>query len=217
MLMVEDDERTLEQVPGVVRSAIPELQVDLSASIVEAKERIIKRYHANERYDVVVLDFMLPLIRGDVPAFDETLCALCRQRASGALIAHITAYAEDEIVTKHNLDYHSDVNDQRSLFLPKTPEYCELLVSRMQRFLYSSHVRSQIEALFPILRRSSALRGLQRSSISNVGKLDVTQQLSILSCDISKYWQFLDEALKGEIKEQFRVIEAEELVRISLL
>jgi CheY-like chemotaxis protein len=228
ILIVEDIKSTLEQLTAAIYDAFEEEQEDgevrpcvrvYTAETVDDGKQIIEKAHADKRpFHAVVLDFKLPDRRGTMTEIDESLCLLLRQVMRDTLVAHITAYMDDERVQDHLRRIHQSQIDPHAFILEKTKaRYVTELINKLKAFLFGRRIEEQLNMIFgeekelSFAARGRAIRLHSRSPRS------LTVDMRTLRRDIVSHWHDLDERLQEKIKQIFRVDEKSEPVRVSLL
>jgi CheY-like chemotaxis protein len=222
ILIVEDS--TLDELLLPVSEAFtepdgePGVTVHTAKALAEAEELI----HAAERtglpYHAVILDFKLPERVGLTPTkIDESLCLLIRRMRWPTLVAHITAWGEDEDVRRHlQLVHHERLDPMDLLFLKTDGRYASKLVRSLKEFLYGMRIEEQMLSVFGDTRelafaaRGRALRERARFERS------MTHDIAALRRDIAAHWHDLDERLQAKISKFFRVDAESRPVRVSL-
>lgn len=219
VLIVEDDEKTSEQLARAVKEQIDDVKPDVAMNVPEAQKLIDEAYREKQPYHAVILDLMLPAESGAGATLNQTLCESVSRKMPSTLVAHITAHADDPDVKRH-LEVVHDRQVDRSFRLVKEADYADELIQKLKPFLYGLRIEERMNKLFGIgggaslysLRPREALR--PRASRR---ERSMTHELAALTRDISAYWSDLDPGMKLRIKELFNVEEKDGEITASLL
>jgi CheY-like chemotaxis protein len=223
-LIVEDIKNTLDALKLLISEAFtepdaqPGVTVHTAAAVADAKEIILAAGKKNLPYDAVILDFKLPEQLGLPPTkIDESLCMLIRQMRWPTLVAHITAWREDEDVSRHlQVVHHEQVDPMDLLFLKTDGKYASKLVRRLKEFLYGTRIEGQMLSVFGETRELAfAARGrAERERVRS--ERSMTHDIRALRRDIAAHWHDLDARLQERIREFFRIDSESRPVRVSL-
>lgn len=228
ILIVEDVKRTLEQLTKYIAAALKESNDEPSAvihtaeGVEDARQLIRAAADNNQPYHAVILDFKLPEQAGGNPELariDETLCLLIRQTMRSTLVAHITAYSNDEVVRDHLRLVHQEKVTPALTFLKADPEYAIKLVDELRSFLYGMRIEEQIAVVFGEPRALAfAARGRSRQPERARARSErsLTHDIAALRRDIAAHWHHLDEKRREWIRQYFRVDDNSQPVRVSL-
>lgn len=230
ILIVEDIKRTLDQLTKYISAAFKEPNGESSVALhtaegVEDARRVIQAAADNNQpYHAVILDFKLPEQAGGNPELariDQSLCLLIRQTMRSTLVAHITAYIEDEVVREHLRLVHDEKVTPALTFLKADPEYAIKLVDELRSFLYGTRIEEQIALIFgeprPLafaarVRGRQPERGRQRTRAER----SLTHDIAALRRDIAAHWHHLDQKRREWVRQFFRVDDETKPVRVSL-
>ncbi len=227
ILIVEDMKNTLKQLTILIAAALQEpdggqgVVIHKAEAVEDARRLILSAAEGNRPYHAVILDFMLPKQVGfnpEISSPDESLCLLIRHKLRHTLVAHITAYSDDEAVSEHLRVVHQEKVNPRALFFSKAVgEYAPHLVTELSAFLYGTRIEEQIALVFGA-PRELAFAAKRRAPERERGRSErsLTHDIAALRRDIVAHWHHLDERLHDLIREYFRVDDASRPVRISL-
>lgn len=226
ILIVEDIKDTLKQLRLYISEALrepdgaPSVVIQTAESVEDAKHLILEAKEREQPYHAVVLDFKLPKQMGhypELPNIDESLCLLIRQTMSATLVAHITAYIDDEVVRSHLRLVHQEQVDPRALVFSKAEgDYALKLIERLRAFLYGMRIEEQMAQVFDEPRELAfAARGRIERARSRGGR-SLTHDIAALRRDIVAHWHYLDKQLQNDIRKFFRVDDQSRPVRVSL-
>lgn len=168
-------------------------------------------------YDAVILDFKLPKKNiGEHPEVDKSLCAAISRNMHSTVVAHITAYPEDDAVKEHNKKFHLERIDNGFVLSKLDTTYVDKLLKELKAFLYGKPIKEKIEQLFKNAQlrfdpQTTPLQGRGR------GARGLTHDLASLRRNIVAHWDDLDEGLKKLIRDTFKLDESNRPIRISLL
>lgn len=233
ILIVEDIKDTLKQLKLFISEAFqeeggePSVVIHTAEAVEDAKSLILEASERGQPYHAVVLDFKLPKRAGfnpelpDIdesrPNIDESLCLLIRQKMSDTLVAHITAYRDDEVVRKHLRLVHEEQFDAGGLVFSKAEgEYALNLVERLRAFLYGKRIKEQLAHVF---NEPQALAYAARGRVERArsrSERSLTHDIAALRRDIVAHWHCLDEQIRNDIRKFFRVDDKSRPVRVSL-
>lgn len=225
ILIVDDVKEIVKQLKVSLTEALREAEGEHTAQIntasnVHDAQKLIENAHLEKRpYHAIILDLKLPRQEGDSPEFDESLCMLARRVTPYTLIAHITAYTDDELVTNHLKKYHLEQVD-RSFALSKADrEYGLALASELKAFLYGNLIEEQMAKVadWTGSQGFTSVRGHRANHTRVRGTGSMTHDLAALFRNITKYWHDLDDATKERIKKVFHVADQGDGIRISLI
>ncbi len=211
ILLVEDELHTREVLRDLLKEVLTSALIDTASTVEEGRQKIKVAASDNRPFDVAILDFKLPVGKGEYPEFDESLCEEIRDKMPEALVIHITRYHEESFVTSHISAYHTGKNAPRVELIQKTDKWSEKLLSEIKAYL----IQQQLYSLFEKQAKATEARKVVGSSGS------LTHALAALSRDIEAYWHDLDDATKARIREYFETTEVEttedkQQVRIGL-
>jgi CheY-like chemotaxis protein len=213
ILIVEDIKNTLEQLFDLIALHFPDSQIDKAATVKEALEWLAKAETEEWEYDAVILDFRLPVDKGEHPEGAEVLCLTIQQKMPQAFIAHITAHPNDKDVKEHMQRIHREQAGYSAIDLSKLEViWPEKLLDQLKQFLMGQRIEMQLEALFPSALASRA--GAGRDRVRAAG--GVTHQLAALSRDIIDFWPHLSEITKEKVKMFFHVDESDKTIKVEL-
>jgi CheY-like chemotaxis protein len=213
ILIVEDIKNTLEQLVDLIALHFPDSQIDKATTVKEVLVWLATAEAEGWEYDAVILDFRLPVDKGEYPNGSEVLCLAIRQKMPQAFIAHITAHPNDKEVKEHMQRVHREQVGFNAIDLSKLEViWPEKLLDQLKQFLKGRRIEAQLETLFPSAMASRA--GAGRDRVRAAG--GVTHQLAALSRDIIDFWPDLDEKMKEKIQQFFHVDEAGKAIRVSL-
>jgi CheY-like chemotaxis protein len=137
VLIVEDVQSLLKELRRFISEAIPGVEVQ-SASTQEEAVRLIQKTAASGRqFDIVILDWRLPMSEGGLPEGSPGLFRQLRDSMPDTVVAHITAYALDEEFIKHILYevMHSPLGPRSVFFSKAKGDYASELIYFMRRVL----------------------------------------------------------------------------------
>lgn len=218
LLIIEDMKGTLTQLELLLAETFVESLIDKAETVRQARALIEQAYQAQRPYHAVILDFMLPRDIGENPEADESVCELLRQKMSQALIAHITSYPEDTKVQEHLRRAHVEEFGHMAFAHSKVrARWAIELIQKLKAYLHGKRILGRTRLLFSKAGVSSNtdFAWSHRSHIRAAG--GATHEIADLSRDIAAHWRDLDEQAQDEIKQVFRVDEAEDIVRVGLL
>lgn len=214
ILIVEDEPNTSEELQQIIREQIDDASVEIAMNVPEAIACIDRAKNSNQLFHAVVLDMMLPPKAGISPILDETICRALRRVMPYTLIAHITAFDDDQNVKDHLDSIHGPSEIDLSFSLAKEPNkgqqkggYSLLLIERLRPFLYGLRIEEQLNELF----NGGGLAGYPviRPRRDNSNHRSRTFELAALTRNISNDWKYLGEGLRTRIKDIFTVMENE--------
>lgn len=215
VLIVEDEEKTSKQLKSILSDHIEDVQVHTAADVPEGRRLIEAAQAAHKPYHVVVLDMMLPPEVGHQARLDVSLCETIQHTMQHTLVAHVTAYDQDDAVRTH-LDVAHESRPDLSFRLTKGRGFAKSLLERLRPFLYGLRIERQLNSLFngPASPGYPVEAVMKREADNARSK---THELAALMRDISSHWEFLDEGLKTRICDIFKVTKHEgDGVTISL-
>lgn len=219
ILIVEDIEKVLAQIKAYLQEAFAEgvVRIHSACSVGQAHRAIDEAYERRKPYDAIVLDFLLPKETGDHPDIDESLCLKVRKLMPGTLVAHLTAFQDDETVRSHLRIVHQEQVDPHAFALSKSDtDYAVRLERKIKGYLYGTAIQEQLDSLFG--RRSAPLFPTAKArSSTRRGERSLTHTLASLSREIELHWHDLDDQLQARIMNVFRVDAKSDPVRVSLM
>ncbi len=189
-----------------------EISVETAYNVEDGRRLIAEAADARLPYHTVVLDFKLPTRAGDNAEIDESLClAVCRH-APSTLVAHLTAYREDEVVQDHLRRVHLEEIGPAAFVLHKLDiDYPSMLTAKLKAFLYGRRVGECLNMLF---HGHGALSTPPRSR-SRLER-SITHEIAETCRLISTYWHGLDERLREDVRLYFEVEEGDSWPRVTL-
>ncbi|NOT60210.1 MAG: response regulator transcription factor [Acidobacteria bacterium] len=213
ILIVEDIKNTLEQLFDLITMDFPDSQIDQAATVREALEWAGKAETEGWEYDAVILDFRLPLDKGEHPEGSEVLCRHIQQKMPHAFIAHITSHPNDKVVKEHMVQMHREQVGYSAIDLSKLEViWPEKLLKKLKEFLKGQSLETRLKAVFP--EALAARAGMGRDRVRAAG--GITHQLAGLSRDIIDFWPDLNDKTKELIRQFFVVKEDGKSVTVSL-
>lgn len=219
ILIVEDDEKTLQQLKGLFTEEFPGSQIDTAETVTNGLKLIRMVEEANCIYDVTVLDFRLPQKQGDNDEVDESLCLAIRDRMRETLVCHITGHLTDPLVSGHIEKVHLGYSDPRAALISKLENviWPSQLIGKIKAYLYGTRIEKQIDRLFGENKTSAvtAQRPAIRSSLNR--NRGITQELATLCWEIQAHWHDLDKSLQQRVQTIFHVDTTSDPIKISLL
>lgn len=217
ILIVEDIKNTLDQLEQLLLETFPDSQIDRAETVNQGRAFIEEAQAANLTYHTVILDFKLPKETGDNPEDDESLCELIRRKMPQALLAHITAYSEDQAVQDHLMKSHVEQIGHNVFALSKSDVFWpNQLVTKMSAYLYGTRILKKLRFLFSEGGHTISVDDWAgRSHVRGSGGL--THEIADLRREISAHWNDLDEPMQKEIQRVFIVDTMREPVRVSLI
>jgi CheY-like chemotaxis protein len=203
-----------------------DVQVDGAACVEDALRLVEQAIESRRPYDVVLLDFKLPVRMGENDEVDESVCRQVRDSMLDAYILHYTGYGGDPVISRHMEQEHGrDRPDQaRTRLVEKTADTTWVEELR-------DHVRSFLDGKRKRLARQRVAEGLDRlfgapesghpgaaraRDLGRPGDRGISHELEALRHDIVTYWNDLDDQLKDRVGTIFRVEEGDEGVRVAL-
>ncbi len=217
ILIIEDIKNTLDQLEQFLLETFPDSQIDRAETVSQGRALIEEAQTVGLPYHTVILDFKLPKETGDNPEDDESLCELIRRKMPQALLAHITAYSEDQAVQDHLRKSHIEQIGHNVFALSKSDVFWpNQLVTTMSAYLYGSRILKKLRFLFSESGQAISVDDWAgRSHVRGSGGL--THEIADLRREISAHWHELDERVQKEIQKIFIVDTLREPVRVSLI
>jgi DNA-binding NarL/FixJ family response regulator len=214
-LITDDEEGTSELLQEHLSEQIPEAQVECALTVKEAHRLIEEAYNSRELYDAVVLDINLPKDAGHFPEFDESVCHDIKDLMPKTIVAHISAYLDEEIVQKHIKRVHDEEIDRSFRLSKRDVEYFLKLSSKLRTFLYGIRIQNQMDKLFGQDDEPAFSSRNRRQRASAGDERSVTHELAALSRNIAANWDDLDESLRARVKRTFEVTPKDDGVIVS--
>lgn len=217
ILIVEDIKNTLDQLERFLLETFPDSQIDRAETVTQGRAFIEEAQAVDLPYHAVILDFKLPKESGDNPEDDESLCELIRRKMPQALLAHISAYSEDQAVQEHLRKSHIEQIGHNVFALSKSDVFWpNQLVTKMSAYLYGTRILKKLRFLFSEGGQTINVDDWAgRSHVRGSGGL--THEIADLRRDISAHWHELDDRTQNVIKGVFIVDTLREPVRVSLV
>jgi response regulator RpfG family c-di-GMP phosphodiesterase len=216
ILIVEDDKLTSEELKTLISEEIPAARVDTAITIEEGHRHITDARETKRPYHAVILDLKLPEKKGENPEVDDTLCYDIRATMPEALIAHITAFKDDEHVSHHLETVHEKQFGNRAIRLWKLDlDYADELMETLKPFLYSQRIQKMIKDLFN-RDEHSYFSTRKRHRSPRVTNISLTHELADVFREISTCWHDLDEGTQAQVQEIFSVKETGDDVTVSM-
>jgi len=135
------------------------------------------------------------------------------------LVAHITAYSENEEVTTHLETFHGKHFGNRAIWLGKLEEksFSRELLDELKPFLYGLRIQEEIKRVFNLDEKAGAAMQNRRRFVSpRRGGKSMTHEMGGLLLEISARWESLDEDVRELVRDIFMVKEDGEEVTVSL-
>ena len=210
-LIVEDIETTCAQLKLFLQESFQNpndrsaISIDTAATVSEGRRLIEKAFDDGNAYDAVILDSNLPKEWGSTPEVDESLCLCVRQLTPTTLVAHITAYSNDQEVHNHLTRVHLEQLNVGVVLSKIDINYPTKLVKILKSFLYGLQLEGLRSALFQDEGAPArALRGRTPSGRS------LTHELASLRRLITSHWYDFDDTLRAKLKQVFTILEVED-------
>ena len=223
ILIIEDDEDTLDQLQKLLREEFPDSEILGAVDVLTGKKLIDQ----TRTIDVVILDFQLPARTGGY-VIDTTLCKAVRSRHIDCLVIHFTGHPTDKEVEMHMAEVHSpnlptegDGNPMETLHLgiliskrngkdsdPDDPGETEKLGDEIIEAIRRRQKLKVIEAgLAELLdegigEHSGSRRGMGRVAVPDSG---LTGHIGSLSLALEEAWHWLPERTKNRARQLFTI------------
>lgn len=220
ILLVEDEYDVRMTLIRQLSENIPEADIDAVESVSEGKELIERAAEQREFYDVGILDFMLPINKGEsATEIADCLCSHIKQFMPKTLIVHITSHEKDpHISDQHPLQYHTKPNQPQAYMVSKLTNitWGEEVIRILCAYLYGNDIERQIKRCFEeegenLFDRNSVARN-QAGIFSRCG----TYQIATLAQAIAAHWDVLDERMKMRVEQYFGVEKQGKIWRVGL-
>jgi CheY-like chemotaxis protein len=219
LLVVEDEEATLEELAAFLREEFGDSVVD-TAKTAEEGIQLIKRSAEGYPYDVVVLDFMLPTREGYGAEINESLCQEIKANKATmpeTVVLHITAWPDDPHVKVHSRAYHIEPQDVRAAFISKLDvDWPGQAAAKIKSLLFGAKIEKELGYLFQDHSTSAGIARGRVSSDRPRGDRSHTHALARLSRNIVEYWPYLSETVRGKVRQHFHVDENHAPVQVHL-
>lgn len=218
ILIVEDDPLTTEELKTLISEEIPNARVDTAITVEDGRHHIIRARESKSHYHAIILDFKLPEKRGEHPEVDESLCHDIKDIMPEALVAHITAFQDDEVVSKHlELDHERRFGNRAIRLWKLDLDYADELMETLKPFLYGQRVKEMIKNLFTPVEWNYSYTRKRHRYLKGLGtNASMTFELADVTREIANCWHDLDEADKEHVRKIFSVKENDDEVIVSL-
>jgi len=121
ILIVEDSADTLDQLRDMLVNEIPEAKVDAVLTQDDSMELIRRAALQKKPYDIVFLDFKLPICSGEEPEVNQMVYDELRNHMKETIVIHTTAYPHDPVHMERVLaEAKQSPLNPRSVFLSKS-------------------------------------------------------------------------------------------------
>lgn len=206
ILLVEDNQATLEQWEVMFKTFLPDSQILLATTAEECQNIIDSRRRADQPINIVVLDAMIPDTSNSVPAVHPLLASNIGGAFPNALIIHCTAYYADSEVKKRLEGELNELDKGRHLLVDKgSANYCETIERLSMQHLFEPPIYRRMTLLFGPAPKSVRHPGTDLSGVG--GGYHVTRELSALMTDIRLSWPNLSDNFRIWIKEHLVITE----------
>lgn len=221
ILIIEDVEDTLRQLEAYISEYFFMLEgeavteIHRAMSVAEAHKLLRAAFEEDRPYHVVVLDFNLPEHLGRPAQVDESVCSMIRTLMPSTIVAHITAYKDDELVKEHWRINHQEVISKAVILSKVNSEYPIKLVEYLKKIYHSDRLEEQINKIFFADAKVSLVTdGTRRGRDADCS---LAHELAELSRDIAAHWFELDESVRTRVKQVFRVDTSGTQIVVNLL
>jgi CheY-like chemotaxis protein len=163
ILIVEDNLSTLDLLKVYLNESFTtqdggtDVSVHTAWTVRDGHHLIEEAAEKKKPYHAVILDFNLPEFPGEMPQINESLCLGVRQAMPSALVCHITAFADDDVVRSHLKRVHQEQIGRAMILMKLSGDFAEQLVLRLKAFLYGSEIEERMAELFqyklPVVRK----------------------------------------------------------------
>jgi len=134
ILIVEDNRLAAEALVGLLLEALDGSVIQQACSVDQATRFLEESLRTGLQYDALVKDMMLPAEFGSVPELDESLCWWVKERMPMCVVAHISAYAGDDRISRHLVEVHIEPGDPSAYIVSKTnSNWAAELVDKFKR------------------------------------------------------------------------------------
>ncbi len=136
-----------------------------------------------------------------------------------ALVAHVTAFYEDDEVNNHLENFHGKRFGNRAIWLGKLKEesFSRKLVDELKPYLYGLRIQEEIRRVFNLNENPSPIsQNRKRFVNSRRGGKSLTHELGGLTREISARWESLDEDVREQVRDIFTVKQNGSEVIVSL-
>jgi DNA-binding NarL/FixJ family response regulator len=213
ILIVEDQEHTMQRLASLLQQEFPDAVVDTAASAIHAR-KLVEEAAQNNPYDAAILDFKLPTKLGENPEVDESICLLLQAKASSTIVAHITGYGGDALVQKHMRRHHVESPGPSGFSLSKDKaDYAIQLVRNLRRMFLEREMDDLLRGDASDQRAS--LRQIQFSAFTQ-GR-GITHRLAAWTQEMSEHWHEFDDPFRAKVRTRFKVDDSRKPVTFSLL
>ena len=221
ILIVEDVEDTLHQLVTFISECFSDIgegtisEIHGALSATQGRKFIEEAFGQKQPYDAVILDLNLPDQIGLPARVDESVCSMIVTLMPSTLIAHITAYQDDDVVREHLQKAHfENVASDCVVFSKVDYEYPIHLVEHLKTTFLGRRLEEHMNKIWgdcsPAFLATSRRRGVgdERSR---------AHELAALRRDIEANWAYLDERVQRRIRDTFKVDTTGGRVTINLL
>ncbi len=204
--LIVDDELDLDAWKRNLEYEFPGAVVHTAASTDEAREAITFAERREFGYDVVILDFKLPPTRDGTPVLDlETRQRVQESVATRrAVVFHITAYPDDPGIrewVRQQKQLNPSLVEPCPIDKNDTLNWAPKLMDGIRRAIYENRVESRLDLLLGGAGSGGTLARRARGVVG--APFSVTQELSALTTDIEKHWDYLSKGLQNRCREVF--------------
>jgi len=221
-LICEDNEGTAERLREAIEEAFPCATVDVATTASEVMtklENVARSPYSN--YWFLLVDVHLKLDKnlegpsvyvGDQPFIDRLM-----RDSNERVVFFMSAHLSDPKILKFQ-ELCKRESRARPMFIAKDFKgyWITEILGWMRTIIYSRLVQDEIGQTFVEPRsHQTAAYGLVVGRNAH-GAGDATQALAALARDIARYWTYLDRDTQLRVQEYFKVVVAENGVRVSM-
>lgn len=203
ILVVEDMDDVLQLLKEHIADGLPEALIDVALNVQDGRGAVERACEEGKLYDAVVLDFKLPESEGENAELDETLCEDVGLLMPDSVVAHLTAFMDDEKVQAHMKRAHEQQVDRSMRFSKLEVDWPDKLVSKLRCFLYGARVEGKLKKFIP-RGDASAASTSKRDRIGDIGG-SLTHELASIQWEIAAHWLDYDHKLRAKIERAFDV------------
>ena len=210
ILVVEDKPAAIDQLAKLLREEFPTSKIDCAMSRSEATELLDRSIESEERYDLAIVDLMLPEKLAGSPAeyqatFSPAFVRRFWEDREWTAAFLMTAHSEDDKQIRAHFSAMDILEDERHRKFPKRQGYTYDILRASLACLHGEKILRLMRGAFGDERRPA----IPMHS-------GLTTRLAEIRLEIQAHWKDLEETTKEQIRSRFEVNDSSDPIGVEL-
>lgn len=200
ILIVEDAELAAASLAYTLSKAFPKADIIIAGTVADGYAQLDETQAKKKpRFDVAILDFMLPPRAGLQPEPDFSLSRTIGIFLPETIIIHVSAYGDDPEIGRF-LKQRDTLTEDGKIFVAKEEGWMQQVVGEILRVIHSRRIRQQFNDLFGRDYTPRLQRAHRRRHAIGRGDRMRTLEVATLCTDAGQHWEFLGDSLKADLE-----------------